>query len=223
MLRRIHSRAGLQRVIGFLVGIMFGFLLQKGGVTQYDVIIGQLLLVDFTVVKIMVTAIITGGLLVHMMRSFGWVELHPKAGSLGSSALGGFIFGIGFGILGYCPGTVAGAIGQGPLDALFGRLGGILLGTGLYAEIYPKIENSILGRGNFGTGTMRDVTQVIEAGAAYWQALRSFATAKRFLLPDDVSPLTIACTVPKRLPTEIQAARLLTLKQRCEAEGFQHD
>ena len=70
---------------------------------------------------------------------------------------------------------------------------------------------------------LRDVTQVIEAGAAYWQALRSFATAKRFLLPDDVSPLTIACTVPKRLPTEIQAARLLTLKQRCEAEGFQHD
>lgn len=69
---------------------------------------------------------------------------------------------------------------------------------------------------------LKAVTQVIEAGATYWQSLRSFATARKLLLPDDASPLTIACTVPKRLPNEIQAARLLTLKQRCEGEGFQH-
>lgn len=160
MLRQIHSKAGLQRVIGLVVGIIFGFLLQKGGVTRYDVIIGQLLLVDFTVAKVMLTAVITGGLLVHGLRSLGWAELHPKAGSLGASALGGLIFGIGFGILGYCPGTVAGAIGQGSLDALFGGLAGILIGTGLYAEIYPKLEGRILGRGYFGTVTLPELLNV---------------------------------------------------------------
>ncbi len=160
MLRRIQTKTSLQHVIGFLVGVMFGFLLQKGGVTRYDVIIGQLLLVDFTVLKVMITAIITGGLLIHAMRSLGWVAFHPKSGSLGTSALGGFFFGIGFGILGYCPGTVAGAIGQGSLDALFGGLAGILIGTGLYAEIYPKLENVILGRGYFGTVTIAELLKV---------------------------------------------------------------
>jgi len=47
-------------MIGLFIGILFGFLLQKGGVTKYDVIIGQLLLTDFTVVKIMLSAVITG-------------------------------------------------------------------------------------------------------------------------------------------------------------------
>jgi len=47
-------------MIGFSTGILFGFLLQKGGVTKYDVIINQLLLIDFTVVKIMLSAVVTG-------------------------------------------------------------------------------------------------------------------------------------------------------------------
>ncbi|MGD8466186.1 MAG: YeeE/YedE family protein, partial [Anaerolineae bacterium] len=45
-----------QLVWGFVFGIVFGFLLQKGGVTKYDVILGQLLLEDFTVIKIMLSA-----------------------------------------------------------------------------------------------------------------------------------------------------------------------
>jgi hypothetical protein len=160
MLRRIHSKSGFQRVIGLIIGMMFGFLLQKGGVTRYDVIIGQLLLEDFTLVKVMLSAVIVGGLLVHGLKSLGWAELHPKAGSLGASVPGGLIFGIGFGILGYCPGTVAGAIGQGSLDAIFGGVAGILIGTGLYAEAYSKLEARILGKGYFGTVTLPELMKV---------------------------------------------------------------
>jgi len=43
--------------------------------------------------------------------------------------IGGLLFGIGFGILGYCPGTLVGAIGQGSLDALFGGMIGLLIGA----------------------------------------------------------------------------------------------
>lgn len=139
---------------GFLFGIVFGFLLQKGGVTKYDVIIGQLLLEDFTVIKIMLSAMVTGMIGIHLMKSLGWIQLNPKAGSWGKNAIGGLIFGLGFALLGYCPGTIAGAIGNGYLDALVGGLAGILLGSGLFAAAYPRLRNGILKAGDFGNLTL---------------------------------------------------------------------
>lgn len=140
----------LQLLIGLLIGVAFGFLLQRGGVTYYDVIIGQLLWQDFTVVKIMISAVITGMIGIHAMKSLGWVELHPKPGSAGMTVIGGLIFGVGFGLLGYCPGTLAGAVGQGQLDAMLGGLLGILAGAGLFALLYPRLDAGILKLGSFG-------------------------------------------------------------------------
>ena len=150
MFTTLHSKKWIQLVLGLLMGMAFGFLLQKGGATNYDVIIGQLLLSDFTVVKIMLSAVITGMLGVHLLRSLGMVQFHPKPGSFGASLIGGLIFGIGFATLGYCPGTVAGAVGQGYLDALFGGVIGILIGAGVFAAIYPNLESSIIHQGDFG-------------------------------------------------------------------------
>jgi hypothetical protein len=156
----LHARKRIQLVIGLLLGIPFGFLLQKGGVTRYDVIIGQLLLTDFTVVKVMLSAVVTGMIGVHLLRSFGLATLHPKPGSLGSSVIGGLIFGVGFALLGYCPGTIAGAVGQGSLDGLFGGMVGILLGAGLFAQAYPKLDRSILKRADFGELTLPQLFKV---------------------------------------------------------------
>jgi uncharacterized protein len=160
MLSAIHARKRVQLGIGFAAGILFGFLLQKGGVTQYDVIIGQLLLTDFTVAKIMLTAMAAGMIGVHFLKSLGLAELHPKPGSFGSTAVGGLIFGAGFGILGYCPGTVAGAVGQGSLDALFGGVLGILLGAGLFSELFPRLNEKVLNKGNFGEITWPQLFRV---------------------------------------------------------------
>jgi hypothetical protein len=145
---------------GFLFGIIFGFLLQKGGVTKYDVIIGQLLLEDFTVLKIMLSATVTGMLGIHLMKCLGWIELKPKAGSWGKNAIGGLIFGLGFALLGYCPGTISGAIGNGYLDALVGGLTGILLGSGFFAAAYPKLRNGILRKGDFGDLTLPQLLKI---------------------------------------------------------------
>jgi len=125
--------------LGFLTGIIFGFLLQKGGVTVYGIIIGQLLLTDFTVLKIMLSAIVVGMVGVHLLKELGLVRLHPKTGSIRSSILGGLMFGAGFGILGYCPGTIAGALGNGYIDAIPGAVG-IIVGSGLYASGYTKTQ-----------------------------------------------------------------------------------
>ena len=160
MLKTLHSKKGVQLILGLIVGVFFGFLLQKGGVTKYSIIIGQLLLKDFTVVKIMLAAVVTGTLGVHLLRSLGLAELHPKPGSLGTSVIGGLIFGVGFATLGYCPGTIAGAVGQGSLDALLGGVVGILLGAGIFASLYPSLQRVVLSKGDFGELTLPQLLKV---------------------------------------------------------------
>lgn len=160
MLKTLHSRGGMQLVIGLAVGVAFGFLLQKGGVGNYDIIINQLLLRDFTVLKIMVSAIITGMIGIHLMRSLGWVSLHPKPGSVGTSIVGGLIFGVGFAVLGYCPGIVGVAAAQGGMDALIGGVLGILCGVWLFAVLYPRLNRTILQRGDFGEATLPQVLRL---------------------------------------------------------------
>jgi len=135
------------------------------------VIIGQLLLSDFTVVKVMLSAVITGMLGVRLLNSLGLASLHPKPGSLGMNVIGGLIFGIGFGILGYCPGTIAGAVGNGYLDALFGGLVGILLGVAAFAELYPKLEGDILKKMDYRDVTLPELLHVDPWAAVFLVAL----------------------------------------------------
>jgi hypothetical protein len=149
-------------VWGLVFGIIFGFLLQKGGATKYDVIIGQLLLTDFTVLKIMLSAVLTGMIGIYFMKTLGWVELKPKSGSISKNVIGGLIFGIGFALLGYCPGTIAGAIGNGYLDAAVGGLAGILIGAGLFAALYPRLSQRILNKGDFGDISFPQLLKVNE-------------------------------------------------------------
>jgi len=154
MLTELHKNRSAQVVLGLLFGICFGFLLQKGGVTNFSVIEGQLLLTDFTVLKLMLSAVIVGMAGFHLLKHFGLVQSHAASGTIGSNVIGGLIFGIGFALLGYCPGTVAGAAGTGALDALFGGMVGLLIGAGLFAEVYPKVRTGILNKGPFPAVTV---------------------------------------------------------------------
>lgn len=160
MLKALHAKSGFQLFMGFMVGIFFGFLLQKGGVTRYDVIIGQLLLTDFTVLKVMLSAVVTGMVGIYALKGAGLAQLHPKPGSLGTSVIGGLIFGVGFGILGYCPGTAIGAVAQGSMDALFGGVVGIIAGAALFAAAYPKLEKGVFKIGEFGEATIPQIMHV---------------------------------------------------------------
>lgn len=144
--------------LGF--GILFGFLLHKGGATKYDVIVGQLLLTDFTVLKIMLSAVATGMIGIYFMKSLGLIKLSLKSGSVGKNVIGALIFGVGFATLGYCPGTIAGAIGNGYLDAMTGGLVGIILGTWIFALLYPKLKDGILKMGDFGDITIPRLLKV---------------------------------------------------------------
>lgn len=147
---------------GLLFGIIFGFLLQKGGATKYDVILGQLLLQDFTVLKIMLSAVVVGMPGVFIMKKLGLIEFEIKFGSLGKNVIGGLLFGLGFALLGFCPGTIAGAVGNGYLDATVGGLIGIVIGSGLFAAVFPKVRNGILQWGDYGQLTLPQLLKVNE-------------------------------------------------------------
>jgi uncharacterized protein len=152
----LRSNERAQTVLGLLTGIVFGFLLQKGTVTDYAVIIGQLLLTDFTVVKVMLTAVLVGMVGVYAMKSLGVARLHCRIGSVGATVVGGLIFGAGFAVLGYCPGTAAGAVGSGAMDALVGMIG-MVAGAGIFARLYPRLDRTILNRGKFPAVTIPEL------------------------------------------------------------------
>jgi hypothetical protein len=156
MFASVRDNKSTQKLLGLVFGIVFGVFLQKAGVTQYEVIIGQLLLVDFTVLKVMMSAVVVGMLGVHLMHGRGWVDLHIRGGSFGSTVVGGLIFGAGFALLGYCPGTVAGAVGQGAMDALVAGVLGLMLGSWLFAALYPRLK-PFLSRGEFTHITLQQV------------------------------------------------------------------
>ena len=139
-----------RRILGaILFGLAFGFLLQKGGVGKYHILMGQLLLQDFTVVKVMLTAIVVGMIGIFTLHRFAKVNLHIKPTRIGSNIIGGLIFGAGFALIGYCPGTVAAALGQGNYDALF-AMAGLIAGSYLYAEFSKTLKSSVRKWGDKG-------------------------------------------------------------------------
>ena len=145
-----------QRLLGLVFGISFGFLLQKGGVGQYDVLVGALLLRDFTVFKIMLSAILVGMVGVLTLHRLGLVKLHIKPLRYGPNIIGGLIFGVGFGLSGYCPGTGAVAVVQGNYDAIFVILG-LIAGSYGYAQVSESLSGTVMKWGDRGKRTLVDV------------------------------------------------------------------
>ncbi len=144
---------------GLLFGVVFGFLLQKGGVAKFDILLGVLLLENFVVVKIMLTAIIVGMIGTYFLRKTGRIELKINETKLGGNLIGGLIFGAGFALLAYCPGTNAAAVGQGNLDAITG-VAGLLLGSYLFALSSKFGGSSVSEWGNYGKLTLHEVLGV---------------------------------------------------------------
>ena len=133
---------------GLLTGLVFGFLLQKGQVAKYRVILGQFLFTDYTVLKIMLTAIVVGAIGVWGMLQLGMIQhLHVKPAVLAANAIGGLIFGVGMSLLGYCPGTGVAAMGEGSRHARWG-FAGMIVGAAAFAAAYPALEKGFMKLGD---------------------------------------------------------------------------
>jgi uncharacterized membrane protein YedE/YeeE len=143
-------------VSGLISGVLFGFFMQKARVIRYDKQIGALRLIDMTIVKFILSAVLVAMVGVHILQVLGIAKPLILPTRLGANIIGGLIFGIGWGLLGYCPGTSLGALGEGRYDALWGIFG-MIAGAGLYAEAFPKINQTILTWGQMGSVTVPQV------------------------------------------------------------------
>jgi uncharacterized protein len=150
-------------ILGLVSGIAFGFLLQKGRVAKYQTIVGQLLLKNWIVVKIMSTAILVGAAGVYWLVSIGVTFLDIWPFQIGGVLLGAVLFGIGLAVFGYCPGTSVAASGEGSRDAMIGVLG-MLFGAGAFVVAYPSLHPLINALGDYGKLTAPDVLGVNPAG-----------------------------------------------------------
>ena len=152
--------SNLQLSTGLFTGIVFGFLLQKGRLTSFDVIVGQLIFKNFTMMKVMLTAIMVGSIGIY-----GLIAFNPAYTTMISSTtlmaafLGGSIFAIGMATLGYCPGTAMAALGDGRRDVIFGLLG-MVFGAGIYAELFPFITKQIKSTDFMNQETLATITGI---------------------------------------------------------------
>jgi uncharacterized membrane protein YedE/YeeE len=150
-------------VLGLVTGIAFGFLLQKGQATKYQVILGQLLLKDWRILKIMATAIVVGAAGVYALVYAGAASLDIWPFQLAGVLIGAVLFGIGLAVFGYCPGTGVAASGEGSRDAMVG-LAGMLFGAGVFVVAYPLLDPLINAWGDYGKVTVPDAADTRAAG-----------------------------------------------------------
>jgi uncharacterized membrane protein YedE/YeeE len=152
-------------IYGFITGLLFGFLLQRGQVLRYDKQLGALRLLDMTIIKFMMSSILVAMVGVYLLYDLGLVKLSLKPTELGGNIVGGLLFGVGWGLFGFCPGTAVGAVGEGRYGALWG-IAGMLLGAALFAEAYPFLKKTVLTWGNLGKITLPQVL-----GVSHWPVI----------------------------------------------------
>lgn len=136
-------------LLGLATGFVFGFLLQKGRVLRFEKQVGAMRLTDMTIIKFMLSAILVGSVGIHLLRDAGILALSHKPMNVGAVVIGGLLFGAGWAVMGFCPGTSVGALGEGRWHAVFAILG-MVLGAAIYAEAYPFFKRTVLAWQDFG-------------------------------------------------------------------------
>lgn len=148
-------------LLGLAMGAVFGVALEKSRVFEPGVIVGQMQLRNFLMLKMFLTAVATSLVAVAALHGFGLVALHPKPTMYLADVSGGGLLGVGVTLAGACPGTVAAQIGAGYRDAWFTLLGG-LAGAVAFTYAEPVLRPVLLT----GPGAM---TLDLLVGIPFWQ------------------------------------------------------
>ncbi len=145
-------------VLAFVIGIGFGFFLERAGFGSARKLVSQFYLNDLAVFKVMFTAIVTAMLGVTYLSWAGLLDLHlvylvPTYWA--AQVVGGLLLGVGFVVGGYCPGTSVAAVATGKIDGLVYVLG-IVAGTLTFAGLFPLLRGLYL-TGSAGAKTLPQV------------------------------------------------------------------
>ncbi len=147
-----------QFLIAFILGIGFGFALNKAGMTKYHKIVNVFRLTDLAVLKFMMTTLVVSMSGLFLLRGLGLVTFPtPPATYVVGNIVGGLIFGVGMALSGYCPGTCAAGAGEGKLDYLIPGVLGFLVGAGVYGLTYQSVFPKISEIANSGNVVIPDL------------------------------------------------------------------
>ena len=163
------SAFALAILTGVLMGVVFGFALEKSRVFEPGIIVGQMQLRNFIMLKIFLTAVATGAVVLAVLNGLGYVKLQPKAAIYAADIVGGLILGAGISLAGACPGTTLAQIGVGYRDALFTLFGG-LCGAVAFTYAQPWLDKALIG-------TAPKVIFTDLLGIPYWQGALGLAAA----------------------------------------------
>ncbi len=162
-------------VLGLVTGLAFGFALQRAGFSRCNIVQRGLWLRDFTMLKVMLTAIVVGlvGSVVIDALAPGAVHFKVKSLYVAGVAAGGLLFGIGIAIGGYCPGTAIVGTASGVGEGIATLLGG-LIGALAFIFAYPALKPLFFETANLGKVTLPSVLGVppllaaLVVAAALW-------------------------------------------------------
>ena len=139
-------------LLALLIGVGFGFALERAGFSSSRRLAGVFYFTDMAVVKVMFSAVITAALGLSYMVGFGWIQLDQiflMPTIYGAQIVGGLLFGVGFVMAAWCPGTAAVGLAAGRIDALvflLGVVGGSILFNESFSVILP-----LYTAGDYGT------------------------------------------------------------------------
>ena len=138
-------------ILALVLGVFFGFALNKAGLTRYTKIVNQFRLTDMSVLKFMMTALVVTMLGLLPLRALGIITFPaiPETYIVGN-LVGGLIFGVGMALAGFCPGTAVAGAGEGKLDYLVPGLLGFLTGAVIFGLTYNSFMFQILKIANYG-------------------------------------------------------------------------
>lgn len=172
MIENFYKAGTLNSASGFgvslLIGVIFGLALERAGFGSSRRLAGIFYFRDMTVLKVMFTAVVFAMLGLCYARAYGWVtfeNVYFLNTLYVAQIMGGLIFGIGFVMSGWCPGTGAVGLASGRIDALVFLLGGVG-GSLLYNELYPVLK-TVFSQDQ-GILFAYDTLGVTQAGFAFW-------------------------------------------------------
>ena len=144
-----------------LLGMAFGFVLQKGGLTRYHKVAGVFTFDDLTVLEFLLSALVSGAITIRILQAFGIAGPIPVTDTyLLGNLVGGMIHGVGMALSGFCPGTVIAGAGEGRLDNLVFGVPGLFAGALFFGWAWPSFFPALARVGALGHVTFGDVAHV---------------------------------------------------------------
>lgn len=141
--------------LGLLSGIAFGFVIQRVGATNANKMARAHLMIESDIPQFMLLAVVISAIGLLGLQASGVGRLLIIPTSLVAIGIAGVLFGIGWGLCGYCPGTTWAAAGEGRMDAIFALLGG-LAGTAVFAQVHELLIPLLHAPTNMGQITLAD-------------------------------------------------------------------